>query len=612
MKSALRLYEFAPVDWHLASAIAKVTPESSDELQLAIALVSKRCREGHVCASLSAVAGLLLSETELGDPNSTQMDRWPFLQPWLSALLQSGAVTQPERLDPARPLVLAADRLYLNRYYFHEMALAQRLLERVEKPLDIGSVDKTRAIIERHFLPANRNTEKQRVAIAIALLSRLCLVTGGPGTGKTSTIVRLLAVLIEKALSEGGNTPRLLLLAPTGKAASRIADSISESKEQLAIADVIKACIPDAALTIHRALGLGSRPDHSSYGMLSADIVVVDEASMVDLALMRRLLDACAGVPRLILLGDPEQLESVLAGSVLAELSGNAHAGYSPLRAAQLRALTALEVPMHDSNSTKLDDCRIELTESHRFTADSVIGKVSQAVRIGQGEVAWQVLANSRGETRFIELPSSSRASLNAIYELAVAGYRAFHSAEDPQAALAALTRFRILCGHRTGPLGVEAINNFILNSSLIRHHPPKPSAMPILITENAPELSLYNGDVGVLYADFAMQPDRKAYFLGKGGQLRVFSISRLPVHELAFAMTVHKMQGSELDNVLAILPRFNSPLLTRELIYTAITRARSSCILCGAREAFIQGCQRKSQRLSGLNEALKNAERRE
>jgi exodeoxyribonuclease V alpha subunit len=608
MKSVLKLYDFSPVDWHVASAIADVSSGSSDELLLAVALVSKRCREGHVCASLPAVAGLPLSQTELGDLHSLQTDRWPPLQAWLNKLRESDAVTEPERLDPTRPLVLVADRLYLNRYYFHETALAERIRERVEGTLDVPAIESTVALLQQHFSPAKPGSEKQHLAIALALISRLCIITGGPGTGKTSTIVRLLAVLMERELGETGNCPRVVLLAPTGKAASRIAESIRKSKGQLSVADPIRDGIPDEAVTIHRALGLGARPDYSDSVKLAADIVVVDEASMVDIALMRRLFDACTRVPRLILLGDPEQLESVLAGSVLAELSSEAHAGYSRLRAQQLKALTGLEVTVNSLNPTALDDCRIELTESHRFASGSGIGKLSQAVRSGQGQAAWNVFSASKDEARFIELPPNPRASLSLIFDIAAAGYQSFLSAADPAEALAALNRFRILCGHRTGPLGAEAINSYLSSSSLVRQYLPNRAPLPILVTVNAPELSLYNGDVGVLYADPTIQSNLRAYFLGKAGELRAFSSSRLPAYELAFAMTVHKMQGSELDNVFTILPRVDSPLLTRELIYTAITRARRSCVLGGTQDAFIQGCQRKSHRFSGLNDALQNA----
>ena len=605
MRSALSLYEFSPVDWHLADTIAAHSPGSSDELKLAVALLSKRCREGHVCVSLPEVADLSLSRTELDIPGPSLTDVWPSRQTWLKKLRESDAVTEPDRLNPAKPVVLWGDRLYLSRYYFHERALAQRIRERVAEPLHIQDPAVLRVSIEQHYSPLHPDSSKQRVAIAIALLSRLCIVTGGPGTGKTSTIIRLLGVLVGHALREGCAVPRVLLLAPTGKAASRIAESIRQSRARLLTDEPIRKNIPESAITIHRALGVGSRWDNSGNNKLAADVVVVDEASMVDLALMRRLFDACENVPRLILLGDPEQLESVLAGSVLAELSGTAHPGYSLPRAEQLHALTGLEIPTNGQVSTGLDDCRIELTGSHRFQSEGGIGKISELVRGGFGSEAWRLLTTSNGELRFVEFSSNLRTSLNRILELAKAGYGAFFAAKEPQAALCALNEFRILSGHRNGPFGVTSINEALSNLAPLMHCKADGCAWPCLITENATELSLYNGDVGVLYAEAVSREGRRAYFLGKEGQLRAISSSRLPAHELAFAMTVHKSQGSELENVVTILPRTSSPLLTRELLYTAITRARSSCTVCGTKEAFIQACQQKSRRSSGLREAL-------
>jgi exodeoxyribonuclease V alpha subunit len=609
MKATLQHYDFTPVDWHLANTLTAQTPGSSAELGLAAALASKRCRQGHVYARLAEVAGLSLARTELDDPVFAREDSWPALDSWLEKLRESAAVTEPERLDPAKPLVLSGDRLYLSRYYFHERALARRLQERIAEPLIVQDVLRLRAALEQHFSPLKPESERQRVAVAIALLSRLCIVTGGPGTGKTSAIIRLLGVLVEQARGEGSAMPRVLILAPTGKAASRIAESIRESKERLFVDESVRCCIPDTAVTIHRALGFAARADYSGIGRLAADILVVDEASMVDLALMRRLFDACAQVPRIILLGDPEQLESVLAGSVLAQLSANAHTGYSQCRSLQIHALTGLEIPTDGRVNADLNDCRIELTVSHRFHSDSGIGRLAEAVRSGQSGEALRILTATRNETQFIELPASPRASLRSVIALAEDGYQTLDEAQGPEMALAALKHFRILCGHRHGPLGVESINEALLSSSELHRHSSTARAVPILITENSKGISLYNGDVGVLYSTNLAGQAQRACFLGEAGKLRVIFGSRLPTHELAFAMTVHKSQGSELDHVVIVLPKLNSPLLTRELLYTAITRARKSCVICGTKDAFVQACQQKSMRCSGLREALAQPE---
>lgn len=598
MKATLSRYEFAPLDWHLARTIAALSHDSSQELELAVALLSKRCREGHVCVSLADTAGQPLSQTELNDGEADLAETWPRLQIWMDRLHGSGAVTRPECLDPTRPLVLAGDHLYLTRYFLHERALIERVRQRAAMPLSVAEPSRIRTVIDTLCSPLGAESAGQRLAIAIALLSRLCVVTGGPGTGKTTAIVRLLSVLIEQALSLGDEIPQVQLLAPTGKAASRISESIRHSKHRLEVSDSVREHIPETAGTIHRALGVVARPDYSGNPRLAADVVIVDEASMVDLALMRRLFDACANVPRLILLGDPEQLESVLAGSVLAELTANPHQGYCKKRAAALRELTGLDVPMGNHNEPSLDDCRIELTISHRFQSGGGIGLLAQAIRSGRGDEAWGVLTSNDTETEFIELPSRSSLSSRIVLELAEQGYRELVLTSEPAAALAALQHFRILCGHRHGPLGVEPVNQMLANAT------PNLGIVPFLITENAPELSLYNGDVGVL-STVRSRIGRRAYLLGPNGELRAFSPSRLPAHELAFAMTVHKSQGSEVERVVVVLPKVNSPLLTRELLYTAITRARKACTICGTKAAFLQACERKTRRTSGLADGL-------
>jgi exodeoxyribonuclease V alpha subunit len=602
LKAILSQFEFEPLDWQLASTVSALSHNPTDELRLAIALSSKRRREGHVCVSLSEVAGQPLWQTEQLDDMPAVEASWPRLQTWMERLHGSDAVTQPERLDPARPLVLVGDRLYLTRYYLHERALIERVRERVVESLDLAEPAPIRRAIESLYAPLWPESERQRLAIAVSLLSRLCIVTGGPGTGKTTAIVRLLAVLVQQALTLGHDAPRALLLAPTGKAASRISDAIRQSKDRLALSEPVRQCIPDSASTIHRVLGPGARPDYTGHCRLAANVVIVDEASMVDLALMRRLFDACVNVPRLVLLGDSEQLESVLAGSVLAELTATAHQGYGQQRAASILALTGLDVPGSGQAIPHIDDCRVELTVSHRFQSDSGIGRLAQAVRLGQSERAWQTLMSGSTDVSFVELPSQASSAIHAILEIAENGYGELRSAKTPEDALAVLSCFRILCGHRHGPFGIEPINEKLSNA---RSGPEQFGLAPILITENAPELSLFNGDMGVIGAAPEAHKRRAAYLLDPSGKVRILSINRLPAFELAFATTVHKSQGSEVDRVVVVLPPLGSPLATRELLYTAVTRARKACTICGTKAALWQACERRSRRSSGLAQGL-------
>ena len=605
MKQLLSKYAFAPIDWHLAQLLTAPLQRATESLGLAIALVSKRCREGHVCAALSEVAGLPLTATELFGEESPGNESWPPLEPWLELIQASTLVTRADAFDPSKPLVLSGDRLYLTRYFLHETALREKLCERLSAPLLVRDPSRIRPSIEALYAPLHSDSERQRLAIALALGSRLCIVTGGPGTGKTTAIVRLLAVLIEEALRSGEGVPVVRLLAPTGKAASRIAESIRFSKEKLPIEDAIKRAIPDHAETLHRALGSAARAERRKRQRLAADIVIVDEASMVDLALMRRLFDACVQVPRLILLGDPEQLESVLAGSVLSELTSNTHAGYHHATASLLQSMTGLEVVTSPREAPSIHDCRIELTVSHRFTAESGVGSLAMAVRDGNSDEAWAILNSGKSGVRFVQVAQKGPAASKALVEIAESGYRLFRAAATPEAAFDALFQFRILCGHRHGPLGVEAVNAALCERIASRARRASASAVPLLITENAPDLTLFNGDVGVLWRDRESSQAQQAYVRSSAGALRCFSIARLPAHETAFAMTVHKSQGSEIDQVVFILPGENSPLLSRELLYTAITRARTACTILGTQEAFVLACKKKSQRFSGLAQQL-------
>ena len=601
MKNLLSSYDFSPLDWHLASALAPGSRDNSNWLGLAVALTSKRCREGHVCASLAEVAGLPLGVTELPDQAPPVGDSWPPLDPWIERLSASSIVSRAEFFDPSKPLVLSGERLYLTRYFLHEAAVIERIRERLSETLPVGDPARIRNTIERLYSPLHPDSIRQRLAVALALSCRLCVVTGGPGTGKTTAILRLLAVLIEQARNDGRDSPRVQLLAPTGKAASRIAESIRLSKPLLATDNTVKSSIPESASTLHRALGSTARADATKRRRLAADIVVVDEASMVDLALMRRLLDACVDVPRLVLLGDAEQLESVLAGSVLSELTQAEHSGYHPERAAILQATTGLEVKTCPRERFGLDDCRIELTVSHRFSEGGGISRLAAAVRQGNGEDALGILQSGGNGTRFLPAAPKGSSAVVALLDLAQDGYRLFRAAATPQAAIDALLEFRILCGHRRGPLGVESVNALLtdgLRSSALRAHE---STIPILITENAPDLALFNGDIGVLWRADDPSQARRAFIRTASGELRCVSIGRLPSHEPAFAMTVHKSQGSEIDRVVFVLPAPNSPLLSRELLYTGITRARTECTILGSKEALMQACGRKTRRYSGL-----------
>lgn len=460
------------------------------------------------------------------------------------------------------PLVLEDDRLYFQRLWRYEEILAARvrqLLAAAERPVDEVKLDR--------LAQASGLDESQREAVRRAAAVDFGILTGGPGTGKTTTALQLVALLLwqQPRLSyhrhAGG---RVALAAPTGKAAQRLKDSIGQRVRSLPVPDSVKAAIPTEADTLHRLLG--ARPDsvrvsYDAENPLPYEVVVVDEASMVDLALMSKLLQALPPGGRLYLLGDRDQLASVEAGSVLADLCDGA--------------------PTHT----------FRLTTTHRFHAR--LGALAQAVRSGSLREVEELLGANY-------LPVSEDSLWWALDE-AFAGYwQEVATGSDPFKILTAFAQFRVLCAHRRGLLGSDWLNlqlplrfkrkGWIPSRLASARGGDYYPGRPILVTENAPELGLFNGDIGVCLED-------KVWF--ESG--RAFSPARLPAHETAFAMTVHKSQGSEFERVLLVLPAKSSEVLSRELIYTAVTRARTAVQCWGPKAVLSEALGRCVQRQGGL-----------
>lgn len=611
----------APIDVHFALTLGEIVEERDESVLLAAALVSLRSREGHVCVPLADVAGLPIAvDGDLGT--------WPELEPWRAALTASPLVSGGvER----RPLVLdGAGRLYLQRYYEHERRLATLLRGRAgleEMRVEPGFVKE--ALARLFGSTPDAPLGDQQAAVLVALVQRLVIISGGPGTGKTSTVARLLTLLVESALARGQAPPRILLLAPTGKAAGRLVESIRLAKGRLDAAPEVLAAVPEEARTIHRALGVrrgGGGYWHDASRPLLADVVLVDEASMVDLALMRHLVEAVPPTARLILLGDRHQLASVEAGSVLGELCAAAEVGaagettrppvtgvgYGEQLCAAVAALSGKQLRVASGPTAPLRDHVVELTKSYRFDADSAIGQLAAAVR--EGDVRRVVRLLERGgeadEVSWVKESPAQELSESLVARV-VEGFRPMFEASDAAAALAALSRFRVLCAHRRGWAGVEHLNERIRvalsRARLVPSWGEFFPGRPVLVTCNDYAVGLFNGDVGLTWGE-----PMKVHFEGDSGAsvagqpaTRPISTARLPAHETAFAMSVHKSQGSEHDEVLIVLPEAGSPLLTRELLYTAITRAKKQVRLVGSPEAVEQAVQRQVGRASGLADAL-------
>jgi len=588
---------------------------ASPALALAAALTSRHVADGDVCCVLPAEAGRVLAAGTPAAPDAAA---------WMTTLRSSPVVAAADAPDAeARPLVLdGAGRLYLQRYWRYERRVAADLQARsadISADVDDARLAADLAAVFPAAAGDPAGPDWQRVAAATAVLRRLCVISGGPGTGKTFTVTAVLALLAAQALARG-RVLRAALVAPTGKAAARMQEAVRDAREHLGRvlgADVV-AALPASASTIHRLLGI--RPDgagarHGAGDALPLDALVVDEASMVDLALMAKLVEALPPPARLVLVGDRDQLASVEAGAVLGDVCGAAP-GPSPALAARLSAIVGRGVPPGSSPAPSLADAVVVLRRSRRFASASGIGRLAAAVNAGDVAAAQAVLGGG-GDVAWvpIETPATLRDRLERAALGGLAGYasavRAWDPAGDQQAQartiLGAFACFRVVCAHRHGPAGLEEVGRHVEDAlaahGLVNRHAAWYPGRPVLVTRNDYALGVFNGDVGITL------PDRdgrlRVVFLAADGPLRMLAPARLPAHETVWAMTVHKSQGSEFDQVVLVLPPEPSRITTRELLYTAITRARHRVEIWGPAAVVAAAIATPLERSSGLRESL-------
>jgi exodeoxyribonuclease V alpha subunit len=614
--------------------------------------------EGQVCVMLTDLAATLVPAGEA----ATAPIHPIAVDDLRHALLGSGVVGTPAS-PGAMPLVLDAEgRLYLHRHFDHERRLAARLMTTAAAapaPVDAG----TRARLAEWFGPAadaaaatgtasateapaapdaNRAVDWQQVAAALALRRRLTVISGGPGTGKTTTVVNLLACLIAQAPE-----CRIALAAPTGKAAARLTEAIRQRAGHLPAA--IRERLPTASTTVHRLLGV--RPGtsgfvHHARNPLPIDALVVDEASMLDLALAARLFDAVPPGARIVLLGDKDQLAAVEAGAVFSELC--ADPGLSEACRADIADLCGLDparlLPPPPAESSPLRDSAVWLTQNFRFGNRSGIGRLATAINAARMHDVVDALRGSAVDGSVRWLDAAGAAPGPAFFETMRAGFGAYLGAirrdpSDVDAVTAAFAEFRVLCAVRDGPRGVLAINEHATRHAreFMRArapHAPGRSSLavspwfvgrPVMVMRNEPVLKLFNGDIGIALpagavggggadadadADAGADADDQAqaeagdlrvFFPDADGGFRAIAPARLPAHETAFAMTVHKAQGSEFSAVLVVLPERRSRVVTRELLYTAVTRARREVIVCAPEDALGAAIAAPTRRRSGL-----------
>ena len=604
---------FAEIDIHFARFIARFSADGESNIFLAAALASRATGNGDICLDLNAAAETVLSKKQDG---ADVLICPPFAQ-WRQALISSPAVGKP---GDRRPLILdAGNRLYLYRYWEYENLLSNIIRQRAQGELpDFNSGKLTKSLKRLFTSEKNDDANWQAIAAVIAVFKRISVITGGPGSGKTFTIARILALLLECAL---GDHAKIHLAAPTGKAAARLAESIHEVKSSLECSDLIKNAIPDEVHTIHRLLKpiIGTPYFYrNAENPLAADVVVIDEASMVDLALMTKLVQALPPDARLLLIGDKDQLASVEAGSVLGDICDRqvVH-GFSNQFLKKIERVTQVKLDERlrsSKSATGLQDCITVLQKSYRFDPQSGIGGLSKSVNRGNSDIALAYLNDPADKSIVWRNVRPEANSVRDLGNLIAERYRKYLTIHDPVLAMEEFNRFKILCALKVGPFGVNSINRFaeeVLNQegllpSIDRENHQWYRGRPVLITQNDYNLGLFNGDIGITLPDPNSSSDELyVYFADSGDEFKRFPTHRLSGHETVYAMTVHKSQGSEFDHIIILLPEKDYPLLTRELIYTGLTRARKTVSIWGPQSVLKAAITRKIERTSGLRDAL-------
>jgi exodeoxyribonuclease V alpha subunit len=613
----LRLFNvagvLAPSDIHVTLCLAALGGVSDEATQLAAAFAARAPRLGHVCVDLRSIRHTASSDTD----SDAEVDALPWPEPddWLARLSSSGLV------GTDRPLHLEGPNLYLNRLWLDEVAVAEDLSGRARAPeLDVDDSLLARGL-ERLFRedPGDEDPDHlQAVAAAVVVLRRLSVIAGGPGTGKTTTVARALALLDAQATAAGRTPPLIALAAPTGKAAARLEEAVRAEAEGLEIDDDCRARLQALrGTTIHRLLGFDpsnrTRFRHHAGTMLRHDVVVVDETSMVALSMMARLLEAVRRDARLVLVGDPEQLASVEAGAVLGDIAGRATAGLWMGDAVRHRVATVTGRPLPASvgpPTSAVGEGVVALRYVRRHSG--AIAELARSIQRGDAEGALTVLRAGGSNVQWVDEPAGAAAApgLAALRALAVESGRAAIEAAragDAGAALDALGRFRLLCAHRRGPDGVTTWTRQIEAWLMAEVEGFSTGAdwyvgRPLIITENDHTLRLFNGDVGVVVHG-ATRPMTAAF--ERGGEVVTVSPTRLAAVDTVYAMTVHKSQGSQFHTVAFVVPPAGSRLLTRELLYTAVTRAQERLILVGTDEPIRAAIERPITRASGLRRAL-------
>lgn len=577
-------------DVHVAMLIGRLSGERDEAVLLAAALAVRAPRLAHVCVELDTIQGSATSDLE----EAVDLDSldWPG-DDWLARVATSPAVSASDPADDgSRPLRLEGSRLYLDRYWRQECTIADRILDLASRAVDVDETTLA-ASLNRLFPPTPGDDDNlQRVAADRAVRSAFSVVAGGPGTGKTTTVARIIALLDEQAMAAGGPLPRIALAAPTGKAAARLEEAVRSSAKDMDVSDTERArLLAISASTLHRLLGW--RPDsqsrfrHDRSNHLPHDVVIVDETSMVSTSLMASVVDAVGERAQLILVGDPDQLASVEAGAVLGDI-------------------VEPDVAPGSSGSSLTGHITV-LQRVHRF--GGAIASLADAIRRGDADETMRILRSGDDAVQWLDTESDPDSLAPIREQMVAAGLQILDAATagDAPAALQALDAMRVLCAHRRGPHGVGSWTDLV-EQWLAAARPsyadggPWYVGRPLLVTANDYTLGLYNGDTGVV----VQRGDGVMAAFVKGSEVGEISPRRLSVVDTAHVMTIHKSQGSQFDTVVVVLPEPDSPILTRELLYTAVTRARRRVVVLGPEGSVCAAAERPITRATGLAARLR------
>ena len=671
-----KLAGLVAIDYFFANEISQCVPlamqdeqQSLDQSLFAqyfhlLIVLSASLRDGHSCLPLTEVANKrFFTERERQAVNNDNSQGFLFADlSTLQALLQQLPLADSDR----QPIVLNKKRLYLRRYYQFEQELKQAIDARRTVSKDasetLNDPQQIKSIIEKLFPDAMSNLAEneidwQALAVANAINKDFAIIAGGPGTGKTYTVTKLLAALIMLSLGSDNknslqstsqdeplSTPRISLVAPTGKAAQRLCESITNAVQGFrgSIDDNVLDLIPSQAQTLHRLLGVIPEQvnfRHHQDNLLSVDILLIDEVSMVDLPMMTRVFRALPPHTKVILLGDADQLPSVAVGNVLADFAPRPHLGFSEHNHQYLTQVTGFKtLAKHNGDNKSIEryspyDCVTFLMKSRRFDGQGGIGKIANYVIKGQYRESWQLLQasdeaqgkidnyadsnscnsyidNSHQDKQLTLLTGDTQSWLTPLVSQY---YNALCQCDNVSDAFALLAKFRILSSTRKGPQGVENLNALVID--ILRHQGVIPFSsfennrslyptQPIMISENDYRLGVYNGDTGLLWRNKAGH--LMAVFENISGEYDWIMPSRLPKFETVYAMTIHKTQGSEFEHVAMVLPdQKDNKLLSRELLYTGITRAKSQLSIASSQAIWQSGVSQQVVRYSGLSNTI-------